>query len=71
MEVNIHLLCTEKPTLFYTEVGKYVIILCPTDVFQKKSRCDFGEKNRVLVIFVFLYLGFLDIWVIKIVNVVV
>lgn len=61
MEVNIHLLCTEKPTLFYTEVGKYVIILCPTDVFQKKSRCDFGEKNRVLVIFVFLYSGFLDI----------
>lgn len=61
MEVNIHLLCTEKTTLFYTEVGKYVIILCPTDVFQKKSRCDFGEKNRVLVIFVFLYLGFLDI----------
>lgn len=61
MEVNIRLLCTDKPTLFYIEVEKYVMILCPTDVFQKNPRCDLGEKNRVLVIFVFLYVGASDI----------
>lgn len=38
---------------------------------SKEIKVWFWGKNRVLVIFVFLYLGFLDIWVIKIVNVVV
>lgn len=60
MEVSIHLVCTDKPTLFHIEAGKYIMILCTTDVFQKTLRCAFGEKNRVFVIFVLLYVGVLD-----------
>lgn len=57
-EANIHWLHTGKPTLFCTEVEKYVLVLCTTDVVYKILRCDFflggwGKKGGTTSVFVF------------------
>lgn len=40
-ETNIHFLRTDKLTLSYIEVEKYILVLCTTDVIYKTLRCDF------------------------------
>lgn len=47
-EASIHFLRTDKLTLSYIEVEKYILVLCTTDVIYKTLRCDFigGVKKK-------------------------